>query len=67
MISALRYALARWWLKRRIALCHYRREELRRIIEREMDMIAFEEAEANAALRELQSRQLTERLVTVKP
>lgn len=62
MISALRYALARWWLKRQIALCHYRREELRRIIEREMDMIAFEEAEANAALRELQSRQLTERL-----
>lgn len=66
MIAALRYALARWWLKRQIALCHYRREELHAIVRRELAMIDYEEGLANARLRELQHRQLSERLVPVE-
>lgn len=67
MIEALKYALARWWLKRQITLCHYRREELHRIIRRELAMIEYEEGIANARLRELQSRQLNARLGEVRP
>lgn len=66
MLQEIKYAIARWWLKRAIALCHYRREELHRIIRRELAMIDFEEGEANARLRELQSERLTSRLGEVR-
>ncbi len=62
MIDWLRYLIARWWLKRQIALCHYRREELHAIVRRELAMLDHEEGVANARLRELQSRRLSARL-----
>ncbi len=62
MIDWLRYIVTRWWLKRQIALCHYRREELHAIVRRELSMLDYEEGVANARLRELQSRRLNERL-----
>ncbi len=62
MIDWLRYIVTRWWLKRQIALCHYRREELHAIVRRELAMIDYEEGLANARLRELQSRRLSARL-----
>ena len=61
----IRYAL-NWlyiyWLKRSIRVCHYRREELHRIVERELGMIDYEEHRLNARLREAKSKQLTARL-----
>lgn len=66
MIAALKYAVLRWWLKRQIALVHYRREELRQIIQREMQLLDYEEHLHNARLRELQHRELNARLGEVR-
>lgn len=60
------YFLRRWWLKRAIRLCHWRREELARVVAREREMIAYEEHLLNQKLRELQSRYLQARLAEVR-
>lgn len=66
MIAAIRYAILRWWFKRQIVLCHYRREELRQIMRRELDLIDWQEHDYNARLRELQSRELHSRIGEVR-
>lgn len=66
MLSAIRYALTRWWLKRQIALCHYRREELLSIMRAELELVEWQEHDYNARLRELQHRELNARLGEVR-
>lgn len=63
----LLYLIRRWWLKRSIRLCQWRREELSRVVIREREMIAYEEHQLNQRLRELQSRHLQSRLARVNP
>lgn len=66
MLTYVKSTVTRWWLKRQIALVHYRREELRQIIAREMEMLDYEEHDYNARLRELQHRELNARLGEVR-
>lgn len=65
----IRYLLASiyiYWLKRSIRVCHYRRDELRMICEREHGMLDYEEHRLNVRLREAKSARLTARLGEVK-
>ncbi len=52
-------------LKRRLALCAYRRREMERIYEHEILAIEYEEHVTNAALRQLKSDRLHQGLVEV--
>jgi hypothetical protein len=54
-MRAVIYHLKRWWLRRRIALIHYRREELKCIVRRENALLDWEEIAVNAQLRTLES------------
>ena len=56
------YLLKRWWCKRQIAMCSYRREELHMIFLREASAIDADEERFNRRLRELESSRLHERL-----
>ncbi len=62
MIRSIAYTLRVWWLKRAIRVCHYRRDELHRIVARELDLIAYEENRLNRKLREVKSAALNARL-----
>lgn len=66
MIRYIAYTLRVWWLKRSIRMCHYRREELHRIVARELELIAYEENRLNRKLREVKSAALNARLGEVR-
>lgn len=59
---SLSYHIKRWWFSRQLKLIHYRREELRCIIKRELLNLKDEEARANERLRELETGSLHERV-----
>lgn len=58
----LAYEIGKWWVKRAIRVCTYRREELDRIVARERRMIEWDERRLNARFREMEARQLESRL-----
>lgn len=55
-MSWLLYQVRRAWLRRGIAVCHYRLAELDRLVERERCVIEYQEEMLNRRLRELETR-----------
>lgn len=65
-MSEILYWLRRMWLKRQIAVCAYRLEELERLVAREKAAIEWHQHVLNERLLALQTRRINARLGEVK-